>query len=91
MNPITLWSDEKAWLAAQFAIFMLIVYPAAWATEQTVSSSCQGFTIITNYEGKTWNSENSAQKLNYFLSTGEHTSLVKCGSKTPLFYGCVGE
>jgi len=47
MNPITLWSHEKAWLAAQFAIFMLIVYPAAWATEQTVSSSCQGFTIIT--------------------------------------------
>lgn len=33
MNPITLWSGEKASLAVQFAIFVPIVYLAAYTTE----------------------------------------------------------
>ena len=31
MNPITLWCNERDWLVVQFAIFMIIIYPAAWA------------------------------------------------------------
>lgn len=33
MNPITLWGGERASLAVQIAIFVLIVYLAAYTTE----------------------------------------------------------